>query len=805
MKTTHHTTQKGRGMMRTLPGILAGALTLAAGAAHADSRHELVRLGNEAQPTGALTGASVFVSPGHGWVWDPQRGWRTQRGVSHGLIEDHSNGEAVLQYFVPYLWNAGATVYTTRERCMNTNMVIVEPGGDGLELEGDWSSERLPGTWNGMLYSHTTTDGPATARAIYTPDIPEDGHYAVYLWYRPARTGSTAEDARVFIRHSGGDTLWTQNQNHGGYTWKYVGTYHFEAGADSERGAVVIENTSSDPDSQVVAGAVRFGGGMSDTMREGTTTGRPRWEESGRYYAKFAGFQPEKDTRVYNTVSAMPMFSEWLAEPHEVGRSIYLSWHTNASGGAATARGLFTFIYQPDRWGGVDQFTGYPGGVELAFATHNAVMAAVHADYDPEWHDGPVVTRYLGETNPRNNNRMPAALLEYGFHDNVEDAAYILDPIFRDTVSKGTYAGVVEYFVNEVPGFDNATLLPEKPTGLSVSYLGGGRAEISWEEPPYNDGTRAHLGDRATSYRIYKSPNGYGFCNGYDVPDRTAILTGLEPGELAYFRVTARNKGGESFPSETLALRVPEESGGQRVLLVNGFHRLDRAMNFHDGRSYRGILSRMNTYNYSVQHAAAADRPGLLLDGASSKAVRAGRVNLAGYDAVIWIMGRETAGSFSLDRDLRDRMDGYLAMGGSLMISGTDIGTALTDERGGEAFLRRVFRAELASGDSGSHTAMPANETDIPELREIRFDDGSGPVYHADRPDVFRPAEGGHALLSYANGNGDEAAAIVYAEDYRLLLMGFPFETIEDPEVRRTAMQGALEFLLDGRDATPAK
>ncbi len=805
MKTTHHRTQKGNGMMRKLPGILAGALVLAAGTAHADERYELVRVGNEAQPAGALSGASVFVSPGHGWVWDSQRGWRTQRGVSYGLVEDLSNAEAALQYLVPYLWNAGATVYTTRERCMNPNMVIVEPGGEGLELEGNWNSERLSGTWNGTLYSHSATDGPATARAIYTPDIPEDGEYGVYLWYRPARTGNTAEDTRIFIRHSGGDTLWTQNQNHGGYTWKYVGSYHFEAGADAENASVVIENTSSDPDSQVVAGAVRFGGGMSDTIREGTTTGHPRWEESGRYYAKFSGFDPTADTRTYNSVSAMPMFSEWLMEPHEAGRSIYLSWHTNASGADGSARGLFTFVYGPDRWGGLDEFTGYPGGVELAVATHDRVMAAVHAEYDPDWRDGPKVTRWLGETNPRNNNRMPAALLEYGFHDNEQDAAYILDPIFRDAVAKGTYAGVVEYFVNEVPGFDDMTILPERPTGLTVRNLGGERAEISWEEPPFNDGTRADLGDRATSYRLYKSPNGYGFDNGRDVPDRTAVVSGLERGKTHFFRVTARNSGGESFPSETLAVRVPEESGGKRVLLVNGFHRFDSGLNYHDGRSYRGIKSRMNTYNYSVQHALAADRPNLLLDSTSSHAVRAGGVSLTGYDAVLWIMGRETAGSFSLDADLRERIDGYLDMGGSLMISGTDIGTALVEEEGGEEFLRRVFRAELAASDSGSHTAAPANETDIAELREVRFDDGTGPVYHADRPDVFRPAEGGHTLLVYTDSETEGAAAIVHGEDYRLLLMGFPFETIEDPEVRRAAMQALLDGLLDGQDATPAK
>lgn len=769
---------------------LALGLSMPAGA-----EYQEIRVGNEAQPTGALTGASVFVSPGHGWMWNGTR-WTTQRGVSHGLVEDHSNGEAVLQYLVPYLWNAGATVYTTRERCMNPNMVIVEPGGEGMTLEGDWNSHRLSGTWNGTAYTHPATDGPATARAIYTPDIPEDGEYGVYLWYRPARDGATAGDTRILVRHSGGETLWTQNQNHGGYTWKYIGSYYFEAGADPGEAAVVIENTSRNPDAQVVAGAVRFGGGMGDTVRDGNTTGRPRWEESGLYYAQFSGFAAEDDTRSFGTVSAMPMFSEWLMEPHEKGRSIYISWHTNASGGAGESRGLFTFIYGPESWGGVDLFTGYPGGAELARTAHDRVMAAVHADYDPQWRNGPVVTRWLGETNPRNNNRMPAALLEYGFHDNVHDAAYIRDPIFRDTAAKGTYHGIVEYFVNEVEGFGDLTFLPEKPGELAVQYLGGGRVQLTWEQPPHNDGSNASLGGRATSYRVYTSTNGYGFDNGRDVTGTRAVVSGLNPGETRFFRVTARNSGGESLPSKTLAVRTPDQGGGPRVLVVSGFHRLDEAMNYHDGRSRRGILKRMNSYNYSVPHALAADREGLALDSADDRAVRNGRINLLHYDAVLWIMGRETKGSFSLDRDLRERLAGYLDNGGSLMISGTDIGTALLEEEGGEEFLRDVFKAELVADDAGSHTAIPANSTDIPALRDIRFDDGTGPVYPAERPDVFRPAEGGHALMNYAEAEADGAAAIVHGEDYRLLLLGFPFETIEDPEVRRAAMQGALDFLL---------
>src|SRR5690606_30550543 len=95
-----------------------------------------------ARPQGGLSGATVFVSPGHGWMYSESQGrFITQRGITHGMIEDHSNAEAVLQFLVPYLWNAGAEVETTRERDMQTNMVIVENGGTGYSEKGNWTND----------------------------------------------------------------------------------------------------------------------------------------------------------------------------------------------------------------------------------------------------------------------------------------------------------------------------------------------------------------------------------------------------------------------------------------------------------------------------------------------------------------------------------------------------------------------------------------------------------------------------------------------------------------------------------------
>src|SRR5690625_1529814 len=233
------------------------------------SAHQMSAQGN-AQPSGALSDASIFLSPGHGWHYNTTlKRWATQRSNSFQIIEDHSNGEAVLQYLHQYLWNAGARVYTARERDLNTNMVIVQNRGPGYSETGNWVTETVGGTYDGAHCRATTVVGEPTAVARFTPDIPEAGYYAVYVWYRAAAVAqATTGDARIEIHHTGDTTTWIQDQARDGYTWKYIGTYYFEKGIHPETGSVTITNQSSIAGRHVIADAVRFGG-RSEERRVG--------------------------------------------------------------------------------------------------------------------------------------------------------------------------------------------------------------------------------------------------------------------------------------------------------------------------------------------------------------------------------------------------------------------------------------------------------------------------------------------------------------------------------------------------------
>ena len=72
--------------------------------------------------------------------------------------------------------------------------------------------------------------------ALFIPEIPVDGEYAVYISY-PRRSDNT-ESAVYTVSHSGGTTEFRVNQTIGGATWIYLGTFHFHAGKNRATGSV---------------------------------------------------------------------------------------------------------------------------------------------------------------------------------------------------------------------------------------------------------------------------------------------------------------------------------------------------------------------------------------------------------------------------------------------------------------------------------------------------------------------------------------------------------------------------------------
>jgi len=747
---------------------------------------------SQGQPQGALSGKTVYVSAGHGWQWNGYA-WRTQRPpypnppYAGPIIEDHNNAEAVDQYLLQYLWNAGARVITVRERDMKGAEVVVdndEPGpGAGYFETGAWVTAAVTGTgYAGTNYRWTeTVTGTPTATAVWTATLPADGRYAVYVWYRQAYTHTP--EAHYTVHHAGGATEVIVNQQSHGDTWHYVGTYGFQGG---EEARVVLTNQSTVTGCVVIADALRFGGGTFDDLAGIETAAehppeKPWWEVAAYYYVQRMGMdQPPGD------VTARPIYARW--EHAGTGEdAVYVSWHTNGiSGYQWDHSGTETYAHNGE---------GLPrteGSLELRGAIHNEVVHDIRAGWDPAWIDRGEKVANFGELRLLWDDdatvRMPGALIEIAYHDHPDDTDALKEPRFNQLAARAFYQGIVKYF--EQRDSVDLALLPEPPTHLAVQNAGGGQVCVSWRSSPTD--TVGLVGDPATGYRVYTSTDGLGWSNGVSVTATTAYtLTGLAEGQLLFVRVSATNDGGESFPTETLAVRVGDDAG---VLLVNGFDRLNGTMLVPDydsveGYNLRMFLGQMNRYDYVIQHGEVISYP---FDGTSNEAVRDGLVHLSDYVLVDWILGEESAPDETLDATERALLTDFLGHGGALFLSGAEVGWHLDYMGADPDFYNARLRADYVGDDAETYDVAPAPGSIFEGLAPFRFDTPG--MYAADYPDQMTPINGSVAALIYSGGLMG-TAAVQYADGCeRLVYFGFPFETIR-PEARPGVMARVLDFL----------
>lgn len=207
----------------------------------------------------------IAVWQSHGKFYKNDRNeWRWQRPRLFGTTEDLYTQSIVVPYLIPMLENAGAVVFTPRERDWQKNEVIVDnntctPGSRYFEKnykKNVWKTTSQPGfaqkylrypdNYNpfrdGTARFISTLSKPEKAFAEWIPNIPETGKYAVYISYQTLP--QSVSDAKYLVFHKGGVTEFKVNQQMGGGTWVYLGTFEFDKGVN-DYGMVVLSNESS--------------------------------------------------------------------------------------------------------------------------------------------------------------------------------------------------------------------------------------------------------------------------------------------------------------------------------------------------------------------------------------------------------------------------------------------------------------------------------------------------------------------------------------------------------------------------------
>jgi hypothetical protein len=770
------------------------------------------------QGTGPLSGRIVFTCGGHGWTWDGE-GWTTQRGVGLEMNEDYGNLDQ-MNFFVPYVFNAGATVVPLRPVGYQTNEVVLDNDSPGVKFVGKWYKSRSTvfyGHAGAVPYRFAVLGKTETATATYTPKLPAAGFYPVYTWVRhgPDRTSQLYR-----ILHTGGETLVRVPHHMVGNGWVYLGTYYFDAGADRKRGSVVISNLAPSPGfgAVAVADAIRFGNGMGDVVPQprAPVSGYPREEEASLYWVQKslghsqASLLPSRPgDQITSNVGAPPRMARVMNRPSEgdMFKRIYISFHSNSSNGRA--RGALGLWNNPRRFPGTDT----PHQERLAQLVGGEVTETLGKMSVPPlelpWSKRPVVTYArtdyaFGEINNRYiRDEFDATILEVAFHDSRDDTKLLRDPKVRDIVARCSYRAVVKY-MNE---FDGAPLrfLPEPPRDVRATTSTEG-VTVAWDRPENDDRNSVE------GYLVYRSQDGYGFGAPIRVPasQTSLMLPEVARGKDIYFRVTALNEGGESLPSAVAGCCPARKQASPRVLYVNGFTEFDRFNNVRQtiratnylapaafGRMDRVIPRLNNAFDYVVQHGKALAVDGVAFDSCQRGAVAEGAVRLEQYEAVVWAAGNQTKDLFSATEQAA--LARYLSHGGDLFVSGSHIGDWLGACATNSCALGRQLHSVPA--DAVEESAPPRSFTAVKRSLfrgrdKGAFGQGRDQSYFVKAVSRLQgDCSGAHPSLLYADGPG--AAAIKYDGSEgggRTVCLGFPFECVSAAKARARGMKDVLRF-----------
>ena len=820
-----------------------------------------------------LEGRPIALWQSHGkYYLNNKDKWSWQRPRLFCTTEDQFTQSFIIPYLIPMLENAGALVFTPRERDTQKQEVIVDndgsmnrEGGQGsfyLEVKSRkarWEPTGKPGfVQRKTVYQEG--DNPfleGTARfaqtekkkdkafAEWVPDIPETGEYAVYVSYQSLP--NSVSDAKYLVFHNGGVTEFKVNQRIGGSTWVYLGTFAFDKGRN-DYGMVVLSNESKEK-GVVCADAVRLGGGMGNIARGGKTSGLPRYLEGARYsaqwagmpYSVYAGYKGKDDisddinvrSRTVNYLAGGSAFNpseQGLGIPFEMSMALHSDAGFKTDDRIVGTLGIYTTRFNDGQLAaGTDRYASR----DLSDILLTQLQHDIRSTYHIDWTRRSLWNRNYSET------RLPSVastIVELLSHQNFADMRLGHDPNFKFTVGRALYKGILQYVcsqhdkdyaVQPLPVSHFAIRFGKKKNTLQLSWKG----ETDPLEPTA----------QPREYIVYTRVGRGGFDNGVRVSNPFHSVK-IEPGIVYSFKITAVNRGGESFPSEILAAYKARQERG-RVLIVNGFDRIsgpavvdtpDAAgfdlsqdpgvpylydislcgaqLNFNrkeagkdlgdSGNEYEGMKIIGNTFDYPFIHGKAIQAAGgYSFASCSDEAVESGVVSLEDYPIVDFILGLEKGDNsgnpsrkvyYKTFSSLMQRaLTAYCQSGGNLLVSGAYTGSDMDSSQGDREFTQNIlkyrFGNSLQATEKNISVQGLGRSFSIPRLPNEQ-------AYPVTAPDCILPVATAFPVMTYTPGNLPAATAY-RGNDYRTFIMGFPFESIAQEASRTAIMASVLQFL----------
>lgn len=848
----------------------------------------------------------------HGWYYEQKLArWEWQRARIFQTVEDLYTQSYVLPYLVPMLENAGANVLLPRERDIQRHEIIVDNDRNkdkSIYKEINGKESWTAGYYEGFAYlkeSYLDGENPfrsgsykevktikngEESRCEWIPDIPENGKYGVYISYKTL--ANSTDDARYTVYHKGGKTDFSINQKMGGGTWIFLGYFSFDKGIN-ENCKVVLINKSNKAGRILTADAVKIGGGMGNIARlphaSGIVTdntkssetiendnikklpaidykpevsGYPRYTEGARYWLQWAG-APDS---IYNKSEGKNDYTDdyqsrgfWVnyiaggssVLPKKDGLNIpidlAMAFHTDAgttfNDSIIGSLGIYMTHHNDEKFeNGKTRWASR----DLTDLIMDEIVKDIRREYEPQWTRRQMWNRSYSEARVPN---VPTLLLELLSHQNFADMKYGLDPRFRFTVSRSIYKGMLKFVAHQY-GYDYVVQpLPVK--AFSAQFSGDTQVELKWK--PVDDVTEPSA--KPDQYIIYTRIGDGDFDNGKVVNGTSAIMP-IEKEVLYSFKITAVNKGGQSFPSEILSVCKKSEENGQ-VLIVNGFDRLSAPYSFASRDSIGGFLDFIdhgvpdkveynyigsqyefrrvipwmdddaagfgasnanyettvvagNTFDYPSMHGRSIAAAGYSFVSVSRDAILDGAVDMNSYKLVDLILGKQRQTKIgrgvspvefkTFTKELQSKITDYCKQGGNIFISGAYVASDLWDTEKpqieDQKFAADVLKYKWRVGRAAVEGKVKTIASPFPAFSGNYefYTKLNSLAYAVESPDALEPAgDNSYTVFRYTENN--LSAGIAHDGDYKTCVIGFPFEAIKDQAERDSLMSNILSFM----------
>ncbi len=561
-----------------------------------------------------LSCKNIALWSSHGWYYEETtHSWTWQRARLFGQVEDLLTASYVNPYIIPMLENAGAAVFTPKERSLQRNEIIIDndisTSKTNVTSIGNWKNEK-----GGFFYkdSYVFQENPFelgnyifiekpndTDSLIYSAELPEKGEYPVYISFKTVKNSTTS--AIYNIKHAEGNTLFRVNQTMSGSTWVYLGTFLF----DKTIQICIYSDTNGDKKT-ITSDAIRIGGGIGNIYPNdkdedfSEPSERPRYTEAAKYWLQFAGMPDSvyycktEENEYRNDIYSRGKWVNYLMqpvtpkknEPKGLGVPLDLCMALHTDAGIKTDKIIGPMAICMTKSDNKDNYTsGVSRLISRDFA--DLMLTQITTDlqkiYGEKWqHRGIVDQSYVEAREPE----IPTVLLELLSHQNPEDVRYANDPTFKFNTSRAIYKTILKFLAYQYNY--EYVVAPLPVSHFSAIIQNDSIATLSWK--PTIDSLE--ITAKADRFYICKKNMMSNQKTWYSTND-SIINIPITQDSIFNFYVIAENNGGRSFPSEILSL-CKRKKASQTVIIVNAFDRIS-APDFIKNEQICG-------YNYEIDH-----------------------------------------------------------------------------------------------------------------------------------------------------------------------------------------------------------